>query len=554
MMNPHRMLIPSSHQSSPSAGINVSIKSALQEWRTTRRLLASAIQSYLAACTTLRVSCVTPLRHPEEQSILEDALVTVDSELEPLALEERKLHDMRISTLGMMRNNSTTLARINTLPSEILAKILALSRSPCIHDCRFTLHHFICVCVRWRQVIMNTTYLWAHIDISPNTPSRLTTLLLTRSGNAPLHVHVYEPEMDEIEEELVYRLMAMQVMQDLSPHLHRVRILEIVTHSDRKEFVNIVLNLWLDHGKMGVPGSLLVYRPKLPYSRSQFQIISLRNQGETPDNTERMLLALTTLHLQHVKFDWESSAYRGLVDLQLSFWGPDNVSISMSQLASILSANPLLSTLKLGDLAVDYTEDWTQSTPIVLEHLKVLNIVYMRSKFANLLLSLITLPSPLTELSVGISLDSTEDNQLVDFLARSRITTLYCGGDDSVTSWNHILQLPYSLRTLVLHRFSFYDALINEASAQSSQLVSPSPPVVILLDCDLDLEFLKRFINRYNLRHLRLEQCRLSRNWIANPSLNSIRTSLSEMYPDTQCLISSVDSTERLACRTIFDL
>ncbi|KAG8717621.1 hypothetical protein FRC08_007104 [Ceratobasidium sp. 394] len=540
-MNPHHMLVSTSHQFSPPPGMNLTVKSALREWKSARTLLAGTIQTYLAACTTLRVSCTTPLHQSGERAIIEEARATVDSELESLASEEQALYDTRAS-LGTMRNGSTTLVRINTLPPEILARIFTLSKTHCVHDRDSESNGFAGVCVYWRRVAMDAAELWTHIDFIPNTPDSVPKLLLERSGGTPIHAHIYELRPGEGPDEDMSERAAKQVMAVLRPHSHRVRSFTVESLSRDGFFVLAVLKSWISYDKFSIIKSLLVYRP------GSWHFLFLQPHAE-----QDMIPALHTLHLKNFAFNWDSHIYRGLVDLRLSI--AHSISISIPQFANLLSASRALAILKLKGVNVIYTEDSMQLAPIMMEHLKILNLVEVDPENAMVLLSLITLASPLVELGMAFSEHDTSANQLINFFSRSRITTLYClDYDDPLAFRKHLKCLPH-LRILVLHHFDVADLLEDEANppVPSHSLPFSNPATVILLESMVSLEYLKRFITEYNIRDLRLEKCHVVTASSPGQDMDSVQTSLLGVYPDLQCSVSDTDSTWQLACRTMFD-
>ncbi|KAG9107794.1 hypothetical protein FRC07_008577 [Ceratobasidium sp. 392] len=408
--------------------------STLTEWKAARKLLTDAIQSYLAASTILRTSCTALAYRTTGRSPAEDALATLDSELESLALEEALLRDTRIS-LTVTRNTSVRLTRINALPPEILARIFGLSKTYCQVDDSCSPDNFASVCAYWRKVAIDTAGLWTHIDIGPSAPESLTELLLERSGSAPIHIHVLEPSEDEDVDDFgdpsdyVAGCTAAAMLAMLNPQLHCIRSLNIESNSNDGEIISAIFKKWFENGSFGFPSVLSIERPMS--RRTMFIPI----QAETSE-LERRLLAIRTLHLDCVNFGWASSAYRDLVDLRLYFFR--TVATSKPQLFNILSACPTLHTLKLRNIKADNTEDWVQPDPILMPHLEVLNLAGMGPNRVAPVLSLVTLPNPQTELSVEISPTGAIDNQLTECFFRSNINILYCHypSDRSYHDWS----------------------------------------------------------------------------------------------------------------------
>ncbi|KAG8774382.1 hypothetical protein FRC12_002021, partial [Ceratobasidium sp. 428] len=242
-------------------------------------------------------------------------------------------------------------------------------------------------------------------------------------------------------------------------------------------------------------------------------------------------------------------------------------------LTSILSACPTLVVLKLGNITVDRVDDRAQPAPVVMQHLKVLNLANMPPEAACSTLSLCTVPGPCAELGITLSHSSSLDGQLVNFFARSKIITLYCtlreceGECDGCLYNNNceggvlkaLLWFPQRLphtRTLVLHRFILINALPDPLDIIPLPLASQAHiHHVVVLECVVDFENLRRLVAHLGTRDLRLEKCTASTliQYPHQQELERIRTSLVEVYPYLDCSTSDVDSTEQLACRTIFD-
>ncbi|KAG8703722.1 hypothetical protein FRC09_003984, partial [Ceratobasidium sp. 395] len=374
------------------------IQSALIQWKTARTFLSSTIQSYLAVCATLRASYAgTLVYQSNEQDTIKEALATICTELESLASEERLLYNTRVSFAAVI-SNSVTLPNVNRLPPEILARVFKFSRTFCARDDVYWTNGPTDVCRYWRQVALDTVHLWTHIDIGPDIPTNRTKLLLNRSKHAPVHIHVLETllerevaEPDEYESEHAARRM----MKVLAPHLHRVRTLNVQSNSRGGNFFLALLDSW---SHCDTANSLLSLRLE---QAALVPVLCLLEQGGTSESLERMLLALTSLRLFDTMFSRDSSAYRGLVDLQLLFSDYDDL-LSMSDLAGILAASPGLTTLKLSGLEMDQ-RNWTQRTPIVMRCLELVSLVDLGQADAAAVLSLITLPGPRVELGIKLS-------------------------------------------------------------------------------------------------------------------------------------------------------
>ncbi|KAG8790241.1 hypothetical protein FRC12_012404 [Ceratobasidium sp. 428] len=129
-------------------------------------------------------------------------------------------------------------APINTLPPETLSYVFTLSRSYCARTSteKIEFHDLAVVCTHWREVALNATRLWTHIDIGPGTPTYLTKLLLKLTRKVPIHVHIYEPptSLSGLQSEALDLLM---------PHAHRVCTVHIESYSFNQKFIRSILEL-----------------------------------------------------------------------------------------------------------------------------------------------------------------------------------------------------------------------------------------------------------------------------------------------------------------------
>ncbi|KAG8796155.1 hypothetical protein FRC12_003746 [Ceratobasidium sp. 428] len=269
-----------------------------------------------------------------------------------------------------MRDQSIVPAPINTLPVEILALIFKMAMPRCARNDEQQIEFYdpASVCAYWRRVATNALNLWTHIDAGPDTPAALTELLLKRTKGSPIHLHIYEPGTDlcrPTPPEQIHKIVDM-----LEPHMHQVCTLNIKL--DELSLAAHVLENWLSYGSVDVSESLSIscFCADYPLLDGTENIDAARKE-----NAVGMLRELSTLHLHGVIFDWNSSVYRGLADLRLDGVDLDeDTFISTSDFAKILSANPTLVVLKLANLEVRQTADWSQPAPILMNCLNTLNL------------------------------------------------------------------------------------------------------------------------------------------------------------------------------------
>ncbi|KAG9090225.1 hypothetical protein FS749_000733, partial [Ceratobasidium sp. UAMH 11750] len=508
------------------------------EWKTTRTLLATSIQSYRAACVTLITACAKPMHCPSKRSDLEELLVIMNSELESLVSDENALCETRMS-LVTARNRSARLTPVNTLPPEILANIFALSGTCFVQNDTQGFHNFTGVCRYWREIAMNTSDPWTHIDVGPEIPPRLTKTLLGRAKNSSIHIHLYEKTSSE--SSLVY------VPEMLTPHIHRVSAAFLHSSSSSRTLVAATLSLLLNGGSPNLLKTLIVHQPRV----GGISHVSINTLGDQPDNPRAVLGSLRKLHLKNINFEWDITAYRSLVDLQLSYpSSPNSTSICISQLVNMLVANPALSILKLSSLQITNAENWSQPPPIKLHCLQVLSLFYIHPEGLQLLLPLITLSIPSPKVCIGGTEFSRICSELEDFVARSHVAELYCYEDYHgwFSTWRSLFRIPSCVRTLGICRFFMRDELI--AAIKSERLATPHPSRVLLLGCMVRLEGLEILLEERNIQILHLEQCTVyDGRWRV---LGDIPERLSEVHSGLECIVTDTVSEEWERC-SMFD-
>ncbi|QRV82096.1 F-box-like protein [Ceratobasidium sp. AG-Ba] len=535
---------------SSSDGIYTTIRSSLDRWKASRKILADSISSYLSACTTLHAHCTAPAQQSGTNTLLKEALATVNSELESLKTEEQNLCNMRAS-LSAIRNHSTALSPINSLPPEILSQIFAQSRVHCARDkskeLRF--HDIAAVCAYWRRVALNSADLWAHIDVGPGTPEKLTKLLLDRTVNRPIHVHVYEAES---ETSSTFKYETERTLRLLGPHMRRAVSLDVESYGSSRIFTSSVLNLWLSLSsqEFSTPRSLLVYRPngEIVLSSHGRSDKSLRLFSK---NAKDVLKSIARLHLQDVILDWDSCAHQGLVDLRLSFPTGD-ASLSILHLANMLAASSKLAILKLGNIKVTKSED-DKPCHIALPSLKVLNLVELGHDSVKLLLPLISVPYS-GELELGLPACRHMHEELVGFFTRCSVSTFFYSfyrEDDSLTLPPSLLPSLPSIPNMILRRFDIDSTIDAEIGHTPGSHPHPHLPNVKLVSCSVTLSGLKSLINQHGVQDLHLERCNKSGE--ERQDLQDIQACILESYPNIRLCISEIDSVSQASYGSIFD-
>ncbi|KAG8780039.1 hypothetical protein FRC12_023537 [Ceratobasidium sp. 428] len=535
----------------------LSIESALDEWKAMRAQLSDSIESYLSACKTLGAICTRDYRTRAGSTMAEQAFTQLDAELESLAAEEGALRATRFS-LSTLRNKSGTLAPINLLPVEILIRIFTLST---ISNCRHYNHdavpyNFTTACVRWRRITLDTSHFWTHIDIGPGVPWELSRLMLDQAtGHGPLHLHIHENELPTPGEQTRYiQYFPLGLMRKLKPYIHRVYGLEL---SSRKYldgcFAARMAEFWFEHGDKDLVRSLSIHQRthnnEVLFDEPEENTSVLNTSGRGKE----ILLSLRVLQLHGARFNWNSNAYRGLIDLRLGFVSKSRISsVSSSELARVLMASPMLAVLKLKGLKVTCAEDLMQNILVPLNRLHVLNLTEMSSESLKQILPLIFLPkASSTELRIGLGVCDALENELYNFFAQSSITTLYCiCKPSSFGAWSSILSSVRSLHTLVLdmegcHLKDHISSLPDDTVSQLT-VAGSCPFSLVLRRCLPAYEDLSGLAFKLGVQELRIQDPVLPEDFGITPSAEeyweSIRTSLMQAYPNLRYALEQRDS------------
>ncbi|QRV72334.1 F-box-like protein [Ceratobasidium sp. AG-Ba] len=535
-----------------STAADSDLHSTFEKWKSSRALLSTAVREYLAASTSLQSACIIPATKASERDLTKDIMLAIDSELKPLEDEELSLREMRVSLVAI-RNSSPALALVNRLPPEILASIFTLSKMHCFHDSgsKSSFYNLPGVCTYWRSIATTLPGMWNHIDVGPDTPLAVTNLLLQRTGHQAIHLHVHEPRPPNDLPTAEHKVA--EVLNILGCHGKRVRTLDLETYSYSRSLVGPVLSRWLSMGNNNTTKTLLVYRPKAGMMLTPEGYNTNMTLASRSENANAALGHLTKLHLQNVRFDWDSRAYRNLVDLQLScFCNP--TSISMPEFMSILSENPRLAILKLSSLGITSPDDWVCRAPITMSALRILNLFHIDGDGLRLLLSSIRLPTSPIEVGIGPAPFGQVYNELETFLANTQLISFYCWQDktEPFPGWVSMLRLAPYLRNLVMDELQMTGKLFAETNTGGPQAFSP-PHIdcVIFLDSDLTLDGLKALVNVCGIRSLRLERCRPPVD--ESGGMENIRASLAEAYPDLECIVSDQATTGQLEYCKIFE-
>ncbi|KAG9125563.1 hypothetical protein FRC07_007103 [Ceratobasidium sp. 392] len=526
--------------------MDATLQSALSEWENARKLLDSSIKSILGVYVTLIQTYALPQCKSPKSSVVRTLLARFDSEIESLAKYENELVKMRFIAMLTRKNSAWTKTTVQDLPPEILTRIFVASDTCFTRDTTNRLHKFASVCKHWRQIAMNMT---AHVDVGPAVPSSLTKIQLERTGDHSIYVHVRE---SAIVEDSATAEQVSTVIGLLTPHLHRIRVLEIESDSFSRKLVSPVLNLWLENGSQILSKTLMVSRPKVGAMLSPAE--SKRTLLSRSEYAQVMLKSLKKLHLQNVMFDWDSSAYRGLVELRLDF-SCSRTSVSISQLIGILSASSALSIIELSYLDITNLPEWS-SALINLTYLRVFTLFEINWDGLRLLLPLISLPNSPIEIGIGPTPFGMISNELEGFLARApHLIALKLKQYQFYTflNWLPLLRALPRLDVLLLSDFCI-DELTAQVitAAQDSPNSMPRLRMVMCSECVVTLEGLKAVVTGRGVESVYLGCCVTRRGSVNN--LKAVRVSLLEANSELlRCTISDDSLTKKFKNLRLFD-
>ncbi|CAE6440197.1 unnamed protein product [Rhizoctonia solani] len=315
----------------------------------------------------------------------------IDIELAFLSSYESKIQEIKRS-ISRARNYSSSLAPVNTLPSEILIRVLQLLvAEPCgivLFDPDYPEHHppryldrFVQVCSLWRTTALSTPLLWCHIDLTlyglyrNGFISRAFTYA-DRAGDLPIELHVGGKSFNDVDD--IYNIY------------DRLSMLFFVV-SDRVETL-----------KLDIPGVLeglhhIIFRDLFSRRASNLTKLVVHSRGSrnaffcanyadaaemdegygkcgldlSEDILEDGFAPITVLHLRGIFPRWWSTAYHGLVDLRLL----STASLSRireTDLLRILGSSPGLRILHF-ELEISHSTPATGR--VVPVHLSVLQVI-----------------------------------------------------------------------------------------------------------------------------------------------------------------------------------
>lgn len=500
---------------SPHETILDPLGEAYQRWRSVRTRLAHTIQDYVGACNTLNAA----LSHHSQHNSLEQTLVNVDAELS--SLEKDYEHILRAhAILSRNRNQSKKLVSINNLPPEILSQIFRFAAFNCVYQRRTRIisHPYVIpdvlagVCSAWRKIVAHLPSFWSHIDLSLNKHNtegyyRCARSWSKRSGNAPIHVHIY-PIINPTAFEESDVLGLLHYLASLAKNIES---LDMEFAPSAEEIGRRILACWATHGRPaiarslvlgGMGGSLVQLQPRAPNETASISRKKIDN----------FLSSIQTLQLFGVHVPWKSSVYRGLSSLFIEYGrGPSTCWATQSQLATVLESSPRLRELKLIDLNVQ-PGGWLASKQITLKDLEVLAV----HGCASIILPMITPGSNPLRMSFYIDPEPVPLEAIHSFFACSVVDTLHMMNPwDNKTWFSYLLGPLQHLKTLVISGCPFNVPDIQDfLMLPSEQRATPWPKLhtLHLSECMLQYDILLKFLSKHSVQTLNFHSCTTTRS------------------------------------------
>ncbi|EUC62613.1 F-box-like domain protein [Rhizoctonia solani AG-3 Rhs1AP] len=338
----------------------------LRELRNAREHLEQALDRYSNACTVVRNHAQSPqFSHSQEHS------ARMEGELARIINCENKINHAK-KCISQAINHSPFVARINSLPDEILARIfhIAIGLQPCFThlndpDLEFDYKSFACaqvperlshVCCHWRRLAFSLPTLWQHIDIHADAPDVLgrANARMSRVGRLPLDLHIigFLFEVEELKQWLVSAAPRMKsltvILYDLFDTLESV-LATCFRHCSPTTFSH--LTIW-----------------KETETKPDHNLVLSLTSPVVPDNVEfdDVFRQLESLRIRQIHPYWGSQAYHGLSELHLASHRSSHsepLEITIPRLVGILQASPKLRVLRL-DLKVTEGQQGAEESSI----------------------------------------------------------------------------------------------------------------------------------------------------------------------------------------------
>ncbi|KAL5637709.1 hypothetical protein ACGC1H_002095 [Rhizoctonia solani] len=350
------------------------------------------------------------------------------------------------------------------------------------------------VCSLWRQIVLSSPSLWSHIDIY--TMGRLNQIPLSRSS-----AFLTRAQGHELSLRFIFCHNAHHSWSNLAATESfcsavgpRLKSLQIENYAPDTTVFSSIFEASLLHARPGVLTNLAIVEGTLRTGDDSEGLAgwmppSLEQFGMTRHSLDNILQSVQSLRLHSLSLPWTSPAYRGLIDLRLSFdysyreYWPF---IEAAQLREILLACPGLRTFH-SCIRISRQNSQVTLPPVPLNNLEMLNIRDLSLKFYEEFLPLIAPgDKPLTlvcrthlreePIPYGPALQA--------FFQRSKVTRLYITNRIPIDYHEHFpldqlfIHSPSTLHTLGLVRFKitehipYRDTCINNLPSVQLECLS----------------------------------------------------------------------------------
>ncbi|CAE6421010.1 unnamed protein product [Rhizoctonia solani] len=393
---------------------------AFQKWKEARKALDHAIQNFLDSTIALQSFLFST--HSSEASSLRNYLAKTPLD-DPPALDSRFAQAQ--AHLNQITNSFLS---INTLPLEILLNIFRIACFNTFHSQYDTpipfnyrqddhrgslvLTH---VCSSWRTFLLATPTFWSQFLLDPRHPlageCERAQMYSSRAHDALQSLSIYA----QLNDRCFYLRDSEALAKIIQPRAGSLTQIALLNFKD-PQLVCHVVKLCLKNGKPGVLRALVI---QLETDNMSCSPIDTSSVGEA------MLGPIRVLSLRGIVFTWYSSVYWNLVVLHIGnvYLG---VAPTISEIQRILSACPLLHTLRLYDMRIRPDRPAIPLQKVYLAELVDLNLAALQFDSMDLLLA--SIYPQHKDLSLRIACphwDTQAFGTLYPFLARTNVARLF---------------------------------------------------------------------------------------------------------------------------------
>ncbi|KAL5638839.1 hypothetical protein ACGC1H_003256 [Rhizoctonia solani] len=406
------------------------------------------------------------------------------------------------SAIYRTRNYSSTLVPIHSLPQELLTHIfLLVSRSQ--HNCSDygldlgnrpeVISH---VCSWWRELVLNLPSFWSVIRLAVIGDSAQLSRAITFAKRAdPLSLDLQLHSQTSLAH---FGSVAdpSSFLATVSPRVRSLRL--AIASANNFMSYSSTLSACLAHCNLGMLKTIITsyvsfgkntrYYVFFDRATSIPAYLSDEHAYLVGDSIPNQNLAfITNLRLSGWYPSWTSTAYHGLIELQLlSTAAPNHVLISEHHLLGILGASPALRILEFDlEIVVSHLAD-EAIVPVQLECLESLKVGLVAGRKLGDLVRWLFPGSIPFQLSLSDTDDEDIpalslpllDHDVTSFFSRSNIKEVHAAFFNS-WSLDKISNLCPHLHTLALESFNFS----NNSEQTSHPILPPNLESLFLLDC-----------------------------------------------------------------------